>query len=105
MKNTYFIYQDPDAANRQSDGVELCVIDEFYDNKVYFYCSEYALFWSFIEEVGDLSKAKEFKLKSQIRPASLIEICNNNLCTYITTIKQYDIENNKIININYIHLN
>ena len=38
MKETYFIYRDKKAVERQSDGVEFCKIPEFYDNKIYFYC-------------------------------------------------------------------
>ena len=105
MKNTYFVYQDPEAAGRQSDGVEFCVITEFHDYKIYFYCSEYMLFWSAIKDVGDLSKAKDLNPKLNIRPANLVEICDSKLCDYISTIKQYDIENNKLLDIKYIHLN
>ena len=105
MKLTYFIHQDINAIERQSDGVEFCKIPSFHDNKIYFYCSEYMLFWSSIEEVGDLNKAKDFQLKEKIMPATLLEICNNELIKYINSIKQYDIENGKILSINYIHIN
>lgn len=40
MKETYFIYRDKKASERQSGGVEFCKIPEFYDNKIYFYCAE-----------------------------------------------------------------
>lgn len=46
-----------------------------------------------------------FHLKGIIRPATLIEISNSDLISYIDSIKEYEIENSKLININYIHLN
>lgn len=104
MKKTYFIYQDSNAIDRQSDGVELCKIPEFYDNKIYFYCAEYMLFWSSLNEVGDLNKAKDFKLNEKIIPATLLDICNEGLIGYVSSIKQYNIENDKVLDIKYIHL-
>ena len=47
MKETYFIYRDKQASERQSDGVEFCKIPEFYDNKIYFYCAELYYFFDF----------------------------------------------------------
>lgn len=105
MKKTYFIYQDNNAIERQSDGVELCKIPEFYNDEIYFYCAEYSLFWTSIEEVGDLNKSKDFKLNGKIIPATLLEICNKGLIGYINSVKQYNIENNKILEIKYIHIN
>ena len=104
MRQTYFVYQDKKSIDRQSDGVELCIVDTFHDNKIYFYCSEYEALWSSVEEIGDFDKEIRIAPNTKIRPASLVEICQHNLCEYVTTIKQYIIENNKILEINYIHL-
>jgi hypothetical protein len=104
VKIVYFVYQDQLAASRQSDGVELCVIPEIFDEKIYFYCSEYAVFWSNIDEVGDFQKTFNFKPKNEIRPASLSEICANELCGYVSSIKEYHIEAGKLKGVAYIHL-
>ncbi|EOT8214711.1 hypothetical protein PS043_18965 [Escherichia albertii] len=40
MKKVYFVHRDKNAIERQSDGVEFCVIPELYDGKIYFYCHE-----------------------------------------------------------------
>ena len=93
MKQVYFVHQDKHACERQSDGVEFCIIDRFYDGKIYFYCAEYQLFWSSIDEVGNLAQACDFQLKKSqlnIRPATLIEISEQSLIQYISTIKEYD---------------
>jgi hypothetical protein len=87
---------------RQSDGVEFCFIPEFHDDKIYFYCSEYAMFWSAIEDVGNFDKCSNFKLSKKIRPATLCEICNANLCEYIDSVKEYTTENEKILDVKYI---
>ena len=104
MKTIYFIYRDSNATERQSDGVEFCKIPEFYDDKIYFYCDEYMLFWADIDKVGDLNKSKDFKLKDKIVPATLLEICNEGLISYINIVKQYNIENGKVLGITYINL-
>ncbi|MDU8925694.1 hypothetical protein RYD26_12475 [Pasteurellaceae bacterium LIM206] len=104
MKTTYFIYRDSNAMERQSDGVEFCKIPEFFDDKIYFYCNEYMLFWTSIDDAGDLNKAKDFKLKDRIIPATLLEICNEGLIGYINIVKQYNIEDGKILGITYINL-
>ncbi|MDC9763886.1 hypothetical protein [Proteus mirabilis] len=41
MRLVYFVYQDKNAYERQSDGVEFCKIPEFHNDKIYFYCDEY----------------------------------------------------------------
>lgn len=104
MKETYFVYRDNKALERQSDGVEFSKIPEFYDDKIYFYCAEYMLFWTSVEDVGDLSKGKDFKLKKKIIPATLKEICDEGLFDYISLIKQYNIQDNKILDITYISI-
>ena len=104
MKITYFIYRDSGAMERQSDGIEFCKIPEFFDDKIYFYCNEYMLFWTSIDDVGDLNKSKDFKLKDKIVPATLLEICNEGLISYINIVKQYNIENGKVLGITYINL-
>ena len=107
MKQVYFVYQDEHAFERQSDGVEFCIIDKFYDDKIYFFCAEYQLFWSSIDEVGNLTQACDFALKKRqldIRPATLIEISEQSLIQYISTIKEYDWQGRIIKAINYIHL-
>ncbi|EKS4789702.1 hypothetical protein QB794_004611 [Salmonella enterica] len=104
MKEIYFIHQDKNAFERQSDGVEFCVIPEFYNGKVYFYCEEYSVFWSDINDAGDLDKCCDFSVKNKIRPATLNEISNCALISYIDAIKEYDIENGKLIKLTYIHL-
>ena len=96
MKKTYFVYRDSEALERQSDGAEFCKIPEFYD--------EYMLFWTSLEDVGDLNKARDFKLKDNIVPATLEEISDEGLIGYIDTVKQYNIENGKVVGITYIHL-
>ena len=52
MKKTYFVYRDSGAIERQSDGAEFCKIPEFCDDQIYFYCDEYMLFWTSIDDVG-----------------------------------------------------
>jgi hypothetical protein len=104
VKNVYFLHHDYNMYERQSDGVEFCFIPEFYDNKIYFYCSEYSMFWNAIEDAGNFDKCSNFKLTQKIRPATLCEICNANLCKYIDSVKEYTIENNKILDIKYINL-
>ena len=104
MKITYFIYRDRGAMERQSDGIEFCKIPEFFDDKIYFYCDEYMLFWTSIDDVGDLNKARDFKLKDKIVPATLLDICNEGLISYINIVKQYNIENGKVLGITYINL-
>ncbi|MBZ4134893.1 hypothetical protein JYG55_20055 [Escherichia fergusonii] len=105
MKNVYFVHRDKNAIERQSDGVEFCIIPELYDGKIYFYCHEYDIFWRSIKDAGDYTKCCDFHLNGLIHPATLIEISNADLISYIGSIKEYKIENNKLININYIHLN
>lgn len=104
MKEVYFVNRDPKAFERQSDGVEFCIIPEFYNNEIYFYCQEYSMFWSTIENVGDFDKSCNFSLKGKIRPATLREISNSDLIDYIDTIKEYDIDNGYVNKITYIHL-
>ncbi|MEF1257129.1 MULTISPECIES: hypothetical protein [unclassified Vibrio] len=104
MKNVFFLNHDYNMHERQSDGVELCTIPEFFDNKIYFYCSEYVMFWDKIEDVGDFDKCCNFKLKGKILPATLEEICSAKLCNYIDSVKEYTIENSKILEIKYINL-
>jgi hypothetical protein len=104
MKEAYFVHQDRNAASRQSDGVEFCIIPEFYDNKIYFYCHEYDTFWKSIADAGDLDKSSDFRLKEHMRPASLEEICIEGLCSYINTVKQYIIEGGRLVETKYIHL-
>ncbi|MCE3740968.1 hypothetical protein LXO35_23785, partial [Escherichia coli] len=58
-----------------------------------------------IKDAGDYAWCCNFHLKGIIRPATLIEISNSDLISYIDSIKEYEIENSKLININYIHLN
>ena len=62
------------------------------------------LFWTSIDDVGDLNKSKDFKLKDKIVPATLLEICNEGLISYINIVKQYNIENGKVLGITYINL-
>ena len=87
MKKVYFVHRDKNAIERQSDGVE------------------YDIFWRSIKDAGDYAWCCNFHLKGIIRPATLIEISNSDLISYIDSIKEYEIENSKLININYIHLN
>lgn len=71
---------------------------------IYFYCSEYCMFWDSIDDAGDFNKCRDFKLKGNIRPATLAEIHDAGLCMYIDTVKEYLIDGGKIASINYIHL-
>lgn len=104
MKQVYFVYKDPGADERRSDGVELCLIPEFQDEHIYFYCSEYVMFWRTIEEAGDFKKCCNFKLKGQIRPATLAEMCNGGFSERIDIIKEYELEGNKVKAIKYMSL-
>ena len=104
MKKTYFVYRDSGAIERQSDGAEFCKIPEFCDDQIYFYCDEYMLFWTSIDDVGDIEKARDFKIKGQIAPATLKEISDEGLIGYLDTVKQYNFENGKVEGITYIHL-
>lgn len=103
-KSVYFLHHDAHMNERQSDGVELCMIPEFCDSKIYFYCSEYSMFWGSIEHAGNYEKCLDLKLRKTIRPATLKEICDEGLCDYIDSIKEYRIENGKIAEIRYINL-
>ena len=73
--------------------VEFCQIPEFYDDQIYFYCDEYMLFWTSIDDVGEIDKARDFKL-----------ISKEGLISSIHSVKQYAIENGKVVGITYIHL-
>jgi len=44
MNRSYFVIHDSQMYERQSDGVEPCVIPEFYNSKIYYYCNEYQVF-------------------------------------------------------------
>jgi len=104
VKKVYFVNHDYNMNERQSDGVEFCIIPEFYDNKIYFYCSQYSMFWDCINSVGDFDRCCDFKLKGQIEPATLTHICHENLCEYIDLVKEYTLENGKVSQIKYINL-
>jgi len=54
--------------------------------------------------VGEIDKARDFKLKGQIVPATLEEISKEGLISSIHSVKQYAIENGKVVGITYIHL-
>ncbi len=62
------------------------------------------LFWTSIEDVGNMNKARDFKLKDNIVPATLEEISDEGLIGYIDTVKQYNIENGKDVGVTYVHL-
>ena len=96
MKTTYFIYRDSEALERQSDGVEFCKIPEFYDDQIYFYCDEYILFWTSIDDVGEIDKARDFKLKGQIVPATLEEICKEGLISSIHSLSNMRLRTGKL---------
>ncbi len=104
MRLVYFVYQDTNAYERQSDGVDFCKIPEFHNDKIYFYCDEYSMFWDSIDKVGNPNDCCNFSLKSSIVPATLLEISNNDLISYIDTVKEYIIENNKLSKLTYIHI-
>jgi|SRR5690625_655779 len=103
-KSVYFVSYDPHMHERQSDGVEMCVIPELGGGKIYFYCSEYSVFWGSIEDAGDFSKSKDFKLTGTIRPATLSEIHSENLCNHVNLVKEYVLEGGKVKSINYVYL-
>ena len=48
-----------------------------------------------------MNKARNFKLKDNIVPATLEEISDEGLIGYIDTVKQYNIENGKVVGILY----
>lgn len=70
--------------------VEMLVFPSFNDGKIYFFDYEHEVFWSSIDQVGDFKKAKDFNLKMQSRPATFMEICDNNLYRHIKGIKVYE---------------
>jgi hypothetical protein len=82
----------------------MCIIPDLFNEKIYFYCSEYSVFWREIDEVGNFDNVLNFKPKSEISPVLLNEISNAGLCGYVSTIKECKIEARKIKEINYIHL-
>lgn len=104
MKEVYFVHQDKTAIERQSDGVEFCIIPEFHDGNIYFYCQEYSVFWGAINDVGNSEKCCNFSLKGNVRPATLNEISDTGLVSYVDAIKEYDINNGKLNKVSYIHL-
>ncbi|MBX2808954.1 MAG: hypothetical protein KTR20_10025 [Cellvibrionaceae bacterium] len=104
MKKVYFVCHDAGMHERQSDGVEFCIIPEFADGKIYFYCNEYQMFWRAIEDAGKFDKCCNFKIKSEIKPADLSAICEAGLCKYINSIKEYRVENGLLLSVNCIHL-
>ncbi|EPF6228631.1 hypothetical protein LLI90_001950, partial [Proteus mirabilis] len=57
-----------------------------------------------IDKVGNPNDCCNFSLKSSIVPATLLEISNNDLISYIDTVKEYIIENNKLSKLTYIHI-
>ena len=107
MKEAYFVYKDKWANERQSDGVEFCMIPDLYDGKIYFYCSQCDRFWDNIECAGDPSKARIIRLGTRV-PATLEQVCFESLCAYISLVKEWEIHKSKsvtiTININYIDL-
>lgn len=104
IKKVYFLIHDKNMDERQSDGVELCLIPELKDDKIYFYCSEYSLFWDSIDHVGDFERCLKVNLECKIRPATIVEVCNNGLSKYIDSVKEYSINNGNVVSVNYIHL-
>lgn len=104
MKKVYFVYRDEKAFYRQSDGVEFCIIPELQDGSIYFYCQEYSIFWRSISDVGDFEKCCGINFEKNIRPATLNEISESGLISYIDIVKEYDIENFTINKITYINI-
>ena len=102
-KKVYFVHCDSTRNQRQSDGVEFCIIPDFYDEKIYFYCYEFDIYWKNIEEAGIPEKCMTLgqRQKKRIRPATLEEICNANLSKYVDSVKEYG---RGIMDIKYIHL-
>jgi len=90
MDTVYFVYFDHDAVRRFSDGVEFCIVTDFFDDKIYFLCRESQVFWSSLEDIGDFDKTIDFSDKLAIRAASLIEICKEELINYVDFIKVYE---------------
>lgn len=78
------------------------IILDLFNEKIYFYCSEYSVFWREIDDVGNFDKVFNSKPKSEIRSVLLNEISNAGLCGYVSTIKECKIEARKIKEINYI---
>lgn len=104
MNKAYFVIHDSEMHERQSDGVELCIIPEFHNDSIYFYCSEYQMFWDDITKIGNGDECCSFDIKGEIRPASMSEICNASLCEHINSIKEYCIESSGKFQIKYINL-
>ncbi len=63
MKKVYFINHDYNMHNRQSDGVEFCVISNSSNEKIHFYCDTYSAFWNSILDVGNPEKCCDFEKK------------------------------------------
>ncbi len=104
MKKVYFINHDYNMHNRQSDGVEFCVISNSSNKKIHFYCDTYSAFWNSIFDVGNPDKCCNFNKKIKIRPVTLPEICDENLCEHVDGVKEYTVHNNKIVDTKIINL-
>jgi hypothetical protein len=97
---TYFMNHDVGMHDRQSDGVQFCILPNVDDSKIYFYCAQYCMFWDAIEDVGKFEKAQDLqpkKRKINMRPATLSEIHRAQLCGHIHSIKECVIVNNKVV--------
>ncbi len=87
MQANYSVYQDIHAGERQSDEVEFCLFSADPNGPIYFYCSEFLVYWTHIVDAGNLSKA--LAKRRTVYPATLSQICRLGLIGYIQGIKQY----------------
>lgn len=104
MLKVYFVHHDPYRINRQSDGLEFCFMPEFCDNKIYLYCHEYQSFWDSIADAGHPNQSLNIKLNGLIRPVTLVELSEAGLLSAIDSIKEYHIENGKLLGLKYINI-
>jgi hypothetical protein len=88
MTDATFIYEDAGHAERQSDGVEMLIIPGQNDGKICFYCNEQDVIWPTLESV-DTARTLQRSRSTQLRSATLHEICDQGLVTYVDLVKEH----------------
>jgi len=103
MNNVYFVIHDSQMHERQSDGVELCKISKLCSNTIFFYCTEYQVYWKKLEDLGEPEKCEVIGSDVEVKPATLAEVSDAGLCEFVGSIKEY-CQNDNTITVRYIHL-
>ncbi|MFN3439897.1 MAG: hypothetical protein ACK41V_19530 [Acidovorax sp.] len=89
MKKINFLYQDSAHLERQSDGLNFVIAPEINGGAICVYCNEYD---SFALSIADFEK-NNFVVVSRsnkFRAATLEEICQQGLSTFVDVIRTYD---------------